>query len=176
MKVSSHFDQKTGKLVTAPLYHPRLKEGAIPSQFPGCPKYTRGSPNKKRWQSEDAAIEFNVIQTIDRGGLSYPHPNVIDVVCYSYVTFQKIISSSTMESVFIASNCQRALLCAAIISILQANELFLFDICDNGHSSEKLLLCIVKTTVNILLNNYCKQHNDNLTSQKKNRKLNTMQK
>lgn len=71
-----------------------------------------------------------------------------------------------MQNVFLASNCQRAMLCATIISILQANDLFLIDVCDNGRINEKLLY-IVKTTVNILLNNYCKQHNDNLTSQKK---------
>ncbi|XP_063244715.1 uncharacterized protein LOC134545879 [Bacillus rossius redtenbacheri] len=61
---SVYFDEKSGRTLTAPLERPKLKDGAVPSVFPGCPSYlssgsqsVRDSPRKKRQRKEAAAVE-----------------------------------------------------------------------------------------------------------------------
>ncbi|XP_039275991.1 uncharacterized protein LOC111051552 [Nilaparvata lugens] len=68
-RFTSAYDEKTGKIVTAPLKFPRLKPDAVPTIFPGCPKYMsstthhREAPTskKKRFEEEQVskAIELS---------------------------------------------------------------------------------------------------------------------
>ncbi|XP_035218201.1 uncharacterized protein LOC118191504 [Stegodyphus dumicola] len=56
---TSAFDEKNGKIIKASLQRPKLKEGAFPSIFDGCPSYlssqagsSRKSPNEKKMERE----------------------------------------------------------------------------------------------------------------------------
>lgn len=44
-RIVSMYDEKKGKLITAPLSYPRLIAGAIPSRLLGCPKYLSQAPS-----------------------------------------------------------------------------------------------------------------------------------
>ena len=67
---TSHFDQKTGIQLTAPLPKPRLRKGAIPSKLPNCPAYlstnatTREAPDLRRIRKEVAAVKAAVAQSV----------------------------------------------------------------------------------------------------------------
>ncbi|XP_046391479.1 THAP domain-containing protein 5-like [Ischnura elegans] len=60
---SSAFDEKTGKVITVKLPTPRLKAGAVPSVFLGCPSYlssassSREEPETKRLRLEMKHLE-----------------------------------------------------------------------------------------------------------------------
>lgn len=60
---AEHFDEKTGRILTVNLERPRIKEGCVPSIFPGCPSYLssqlafRESPDEKRMRVEAAQLQ-----------------------------------------------------------------------------------------------------------------------
>lgn len=67
----THFDEKSGKLITVPLRYPRLKANAVPLMFPGSPSYfsshktsTRESPSKKRKRKEVQDIEHATAESL----------------------------------------------------------------------------------------------------------------
>ncbi|KYM93406.1 hypothetical protein ALC62_15996 [Cyphomyrmex costatus] len=69
---TSHYVESTGKLLTAPLAHPRLIKDAVPSQFPNCPRYMttndapkRLAPETKRMKLEHAMIEQVIERSIE---------------------------------------------------------------------------------------------------------------
>ncbi|CAL1299428.1 unnamed protein product, partial [Larinioides sclopetarius] len=69
---SEYFDAKTGKLLTAALSQPRLKDDAVPSVFPGCPTYmtksnktSREAPDKKAERKESLDVEKALQLSID---------------------------------------------------------------------------------------------------------------
>ncbi|KAG0438282.1 hypothetical protein HPB47_017073, partial [Ixodes persulcatus] len=67
----SHVDEVTGRTVTAPLSRVRLRPGAVPSKFPGCPDYLskhharREDPDSKRLRQEASAMERALAESID---------------------------------------------------------------------------------------------------------------
>lgn len=121
----------------------------------------------------DVSCLYSIMVNIDRGGLLYPSNNVIDVF-YCYLTFKKIVSSRDKEDVFLKANCQKSIFCSIANNNIESSDISLFDICENNHTNEQLLKHIIKTTANILLNNYCKMHNDTLGKSKQLRKFTTL--
>ena len=67
---TSHYDKKTGNLLTAKLKHPSLREDAIPRILPNCPAYLsstvpiRESPDSKRIRQENSALKSALAQSI----------------------------------------------------------------------------------------------------------------
>uniref|UniRef100_A0A2L2Y813 Transposable element P transposase n=1 Tax=Parasteatoda tepidariorum TaxID=114398 RepID=A0A2L2Y813_PARTP len=115
----------------------------------------------------------------DRGGLKYPVEEVITIGLYSYVIISKLLTE--FEENFLKVHNQRIISLNIIKAVLNDEEKHLnFDYCDNEHSSDVVIHCIVKKFVNILLNNYCKLKNDSICyashSKAKERKLKTLMK
>ena len=67
---TSHFDEKTGKKVSARLPKPRLRSGAVPSLLPNCPAYlssashVRETPASKRARLEEKHIQIAMADSI----------------------------------------------------------------------------------------------------------------
>ncbi|KAH7942290.1 hypothetical protein HPB49_022671 [Dermacentor silvarum] len=63
VRYTSYVDTASGRTVTAPLTHIRLRANAVPLQFPECPNYlstkqsARESPKSKRRRLESAALQ-----------------------------------------------------------------------------------------------------------------------
>lgn len=115
----------------------------------------------------------------DRGGLKYPTDDVISVVQYTYIVIVKLLSE--FEEIFLTMQNQRSVAINIVKNVLLEKEKYLyFDFCKNNHSSEVTVKCILKTVINILLNNYCKKKNDTIVyashSKAKERKLKTLMK
>nr|XP_012225401.1 PREDICTED: uncharacterized protein LOC105673967 [Linepithema humile] len=69
---TSHYNEANGKLLTAPLRHPRLIKNAVPSQLLNNPQYLtkseaphRESPEKKRLKMENFLIEQAITSSIE---------------------------------------------------------------------------------------------------------------
>ena len=66
----SHFNEKTGQTITAPLSKPRLRNDAVPSLFPNCPAYMssasniRESPESKKARIEEKALHTAMVDSI----------------------------------------------------------------------------------------------------------------
>ncbi|XP_049813840.1 apical junction molecule-like [Schistocerca nitens] len=70
--ITSAYDPKTGKLLTAHLDRPRLKKDAVPSKLPGCPTYlsskqapAREEPESRRERLENQALEKVIEQSME---------------------------------------------------------------------------------------------------------------
>ena len=67
---TSAFDPKTGKIITAKLDRTRIKKGAIPKLFPGCPEYLssdqseRDAPEEKRNRLENAHLQRAIQESL----------------------------------------------------------------------------------------------------------------
>ncbi|KAF2902953.1 hypothetical protein ILUMI_03238 [Ignelater luminosus] len=111
-----------------------------------CVEFLKGS------NSENTRL----IAASDRGGLSYPHEDVVRIVASVYIIFQKLISS-LIEHVFVKQINQRA----TVISLGMENipdHVFIGHACVS-HTSEFLIKKILHISANILLNNYTKKQN-----------------
>ncbi|KAF2885617.1 hypothetical protein ILUMI_20559 [Ignelater luminosus] len=112
-----------------------------------CVEFLKGS------NSENTRL----IAASDRGGLSYPHEDVVRIVASVYIIFQKLVSSP-IEHVFVKQINQRA----TVISLGMENipdHVFIGHACVS-HTSEFLIKRILHISANILLNNYTKKQND----------------
>ncbi|XP_035224215.1 THAP domain-containing protein 2-like [Stegodyphus dumicola] len=64
------YDEKSAKLIKAPISRPRLKKGCIPSQFPDGPSYmssnsvSRMSPEKKKARLEEKYLEKAIEESL----------------------------------------------------------------------------------------------------------------
>lgn len=128
--------------------------------------------DKQLLVDEDA---YAWIKVFDRG-LLYPHPDVLNAVVYCFVVVQKIVSKE-FEKEFLSSANQRAIVCSLTVNVLRENVFFLdLEGCEKSHEPEKILKNIIRASVNIFLNNYCKKKNDNFLSAKNaaRRKLKTL--
>ncbi|XP_049774861.1 uncharacterized protein LOC126162407 [Schistocerca cancellata] len=70
-KITSAYDPKTGKLLTAPLDRPRLKKDTVPSKLPGCPTYlsskqapAREDPESRHEHLENQALDKVIEQSV----------------------------------------------------------------------------------------------------------------
>lgn len=96
----------------------------------------------------------------NRGGLKYPHPDVVCIALFNYAVVKKLLSFD-FEEQFLVCHDQRCLVNNLTLDILQENEFSLgLDGCENGHDSESIIKQTVWVVTNILLNNYCKRQND----------------
>ncbi|XP_068085668.1 THAP domain-containing protein 5 isoform X2 [Anabrus simplex] len=64
---TSMYDEKNGKLLTAPLSHPRLVKGAVPSQFPNCPEYLADTTSyvKQIYPMEEITIKEEAVWPVE---------------------------------------------------------------------------------------------------------------
>ncbi|XP_035227610.1 THAP domain-containing protein 2-like [Stegodyphus dumicola] len=71
------YDEKSAKLIKAPISRPRLKKGCIPSQFPDGPSYmssnsvSRMSPEKKKARLEEKYLEKAIEERGNLCGMAY---------------------------------------------------------------------------------------------------------
>ncbi|XP_077489629.1 uncharacterized protein LOC144100614 [Amblyomma americanum] len=74
VREASYVDDATGRVTTAELSHLRLRSGAIPSLFPGCPSYLsstktlREEPEAKRTRLEAASMQRGISESIQTFG------------------------------------------------------------------------------------------------------------
>ncbi|GBO36932.1 hypothetical protein AVEN_249053-1 [Araneus ventricosus] len=120
----------------------------------------------------DLNIHNEWISKLDRGGLKYPHP---DVVCISQFTFAIVdkLFSSKYEEEFLKCKDHRCLVTAITLDVLDENDIYLgMEECEN-HNSMYLMKKIVWVIINILLNNFCKKQNDSILKKKLDKKENS---
>lgn len=111
--------------------------------------------------SED---DFNLIKVTDRGGLLYPTEVITNAVVHTYIVVQKLISKK-YEETFMKVGNQRHLVIKLVEDILVSKEVSLcFDCCLKGHDFYPILITVIRSSTNSLLNNYCKLKNDNVKS------------
>lgn len=117
---------------------------------------------------------YSLIKNIDRGGLLYPHPDVVNVVLLNYITVQKLICSE-YEKEFLQCTEQRELVIELTEKAVKQHNFFLTDFSCNNHSKKSILYNTAKVSTNIILNNYVKIKNDNFIKYgNKKRKLSTV--
>ncbi|XP_042150039.1 uncharacterized protein LOC121838077 [Ixodes scapularis] len=69
IREASHTDKSTGRTITVPLSHVRLRPDAVPTKFPSCPTYlsreaTRGEDlDSKRARMEHAAMQKAIAES-----------------------------------------------------------------------------------------------------------------
>ncbi|KAL3208549.1 hypothetical protein MRX96_039010 [Rhipicephalus microplus] len=69
IREASHTDVTTGRTITVPLSHVRLRPDAVPSKFPSCPTYLsrettrREDPDSKRARMEHAAMQKAIAES-----------------------------------------------------------------------------------------------------------------
>lgn len=108
-------------------------------------------------------VENSYIQALDRGGLAYPKPEVLEIILHSYVVVQKLISAK-YEHLFLQMQKQKALTVKLILHILQRKEIYLNENKCSIHSSNFIIESLVSRSVNTFLNNYCRECNNYLTN------------
>jgi hypothetical protein len=116
----------------------------------------------------------NLIKRMDRGGLKYPTPDVVNVILCSYNIMEKLISKE-YELKFLHCSDQRKILFELTFQIVTRKGFFYDNVvCKKNHEDVVLKHLIVAST-NILLNNYVKLKNEHICkNQPKRRKLETV--
>lgn len=114
--------------------------------------------------------------TLARGGLLCPQPDVANVVAYTYVVVEKLVSAAH-EAEFLKVPNQREVVLNLTYQIVLNSEVLSFDQCENGHSVEIVVKHVFRASTNTLLKNYCGQMNDfKKQSKAEKRKLQTFNK
>lgn len=95
----------------------------------------------------DQLLDINVnnawISKLDRGGLKYPHPDVVCVTTFTYVVVKKLISSNHEDQFLLCQN-QRCVVCNVVLDVLDENEILLcVDDCENGHNSASFSISLI---------------------------------
>lgn len=117
-------------------------------------------------QSLDVDINNEWISKLDRGGLKYPHPDIVCITVFNYAVVKKLLSSD-YEDRFLRCQNQRCVVYSITLDVLQENDVFIgIDDCEYGHDLKSVMKQIVWVTTNILLKNYCKKQNDMLHKKK----------
>ena len=111
----------------------------------------------------------NLIKGLDRGGLLYPKPIVVNAIIYNYLILNKIKSSYEKE--FLNLKNQRKVLSQMTIDTLMKEDLWELPSCVNDHFSKNILHMIIWSSSNTLLNNYCKMIVDTNNINKKKEKV-----
>lgn len=114
----------------------------------------------------------SLIKEMDRGGLQYPHPDVVSIVMNTYVVLLKLISK-TYEQEFLNTGNHKQVLVTIVTGQLK-EELSHLDVCEAGHTQENLIKSIIRMSSNTFLKNYCVKKNDTFKKIPKNRKLTTL--
>ncbi|KAH8031580.1 hypothetical protein HPB51_019201 [Rhipicephalus microplus] len=116
---------------------------------------------------------YSLLKEIDRGGLVYPAMPAVNVVAHNYVVVEKL--SKCAE--FLKVQNQRQVATELTLQLLSDEEPSDFDVCEKGHASEVVLKYILWCSTNILLKNFCRRLNNNVSdpdNKSKKRKLQTL--
>ena len=121
--------------------------------------------------------KLDYVTGISRGSLLYPRETTMNIVMYSYIVTNKLLSDVNILN----SRDLRKIIIDTTINALNDNAIgFSLNICANGHSFEKITGMILWASCNILLNNFCKRENDLMVTKKlhagRKRKLKTLKK
>ncbi|XP_035233690.1 uncharacterized protein LOC118205512 [Stegodyphus dumicola] len=119
---------------------------------------------------------YDLIKNLDRGGLRWPKPFIVNIIMYNYLIVNKLCSEEYED--FLLEQNQRKIVANLTFKILELKEMLFDDIiCDNGHTSESISKLIIWISTNIMLKNLCNRKNDDIKSNKeKKRKLQTLAK
>lgn len=113
---------------------------------------------------------------MDRGGLLFPQPDIVNAVIYNYIVVQKLLSPE-LEKQFLDFHNQRDLVISITVDSIKNEDFFLVELnCESGHLSDVILKHIIKSSTNIWLGNYVKKRNDCIKKVVKKRKVCTVQK
>ncbi|XP_067127709.1 uncharacterized protein [Centruroides vittatus] len=107
---------------------------------------------------ENKAAE-RLIRATDRGGLCYPHIDVVTCMSYVYVIVNKLLSKENEET-FLQQRNQRGVF-VALSLINKPENIFLGHNC-RSHSTSNMQKNILHIASNIFLNNYTKRKNDDI--------------
>lgn len=137
-------------------------------------------PNLINESVDESDCINSTIEKMDRGGLLYPHPKLVDIVVHIFIIVKKLISND-FEYLFLKVSNQRELVVNLANSVLQEKEIFVSGDgdCPNGHSKSVINKYICRSAANTFLKNYCKDKNDvknKIKYENKQRKLSTLQK
>lgn len=123
---------------------------------------------------DEGTSQYSLIKNIDRGGLLYPHSDIVNVVILNYLTVQKLINSVN-EKGFLSCSQQRDVVIHYTEAVVKRHNFFLTDFFCPAHDRDLILYNLVKVSTNILLSNYVKIKNDNFSRKSnKKRKLSTV--
>ena len=107
---------------------------------------------------------YDYISDLDRGGLKYP---TLLSVMFAYKVFcaVQLLVSDDYETKFLCYKQQKALVCCIVKEAVNIDDFFVSEAteacCVCGSSPIQLLCKMLPTFVNIFLNNYTKECNDN---------------
>nr|CAH7731460.1 unnamed protein product [Callosobruchus chinensis] len=125
---------------------------------------------------DDLVVEenYNLISSLNRGGLLFPKDIVIRIVLICYIIFNKILANH--EDEFLSTHYKRDCLIDIFLKywLLNESENNKLKLCHN-HEEENIVKLVIASTTNTLLKNYCSKSNDRLGKTKK-RKLDTVAK
>lgn len=110
--------------------------------------------------------ENSYILNCSRGGLCYPKSEILDVIIYSYIIVQKLISD-TYEKRFLECENQRLVAIKLILFSIKDKEIYNLSSLCKDHGLNVTIQKIVKCSVNTLLNNFCKKKNNEILQRKK---------
>ncbi|KAJ4437015.1 hypothetical protein ANN_17147 [Periplaneta americana] len=126
-------------------------------QCPLCIDYLVG----KETSNQD--IYFD---NLNRGGLTLPSDFVIYVAKIAFCIVNALISRGTNEEQFVKCGNQKKLLMLLCKTVLCGDAGFVNDVCPCGMEYIELADKILSVITNILLNNYSKARNDNISASK----------
>lgn len=85
--------------------------------------------------SEDVLENHSYIAGINRGSLIYPDSVTANMVMYTYIVIQKLVQLPAFRNAVSQRNVATQL---TLTALTDADLLFASDMCDNGHSTEKI--------------------------------------
>ncbi|KAL3183169.1 hypothetical protein MRX96_006938 [Rhipicephalus microplus] len=119
---------------------------------------------------------YDLIRSMDRGGLVHPAMSVVNAVAHNYAVVEQL----SQNEVFLKLSNQRQVVTNLTVELLTNDESSDFDTCDDGHTSEVVLKYVLWCSTNILLKNFCRRMNDYIlkahSDAQKKRKLQTLSK
>lgn len=123
----------------------------------------------------DLGDSYSFIKSVDRGGLTCPHPDIVTAICYNYVIVTKLLTEN-YESKFLKLKNQRLFVVNLTFQTLIEKECISYDECEEGHTIEFILKHVLQSATNTLLKNYCCEKNDVPRVENRKRKLRTLEK
>ncbi|KAH9377901.1 hypothetical protein HPB48_000064 [Haemaphysalis longicornis] len=119
---------------------------------------------------------YDLIRSMDRGGLVQPAMSVVNAVAHNYAVVEQL----SQNEVFLKLSNQRQVVINLTVELLTNDESSDFDTCEDGHTSEVVLKYVLWCSTNILLKNFCRKMNDGIlkahSDAQKKRKLQTLRK
>lgn len=141
-----------------------------------CDKCREALTLNKEISVSVADKHYDLIRSMDRGGLVHPAMSVVNAVAHNYAVVEQL----SQNEVFLKLSNQRQVVTNLTVELLTNDESSDFDTCDDGHTSEVVLKYVLWCSTNILLKNFCRRMNDDIlkahSDAQKKRKLQTLSK